>query len=118
MNQEKAKIQNKKVQIVGQTIKMNNEEWRKKITAQLETKRVQREVRNSEELERKLRMQRRLYLYDKYVTRPGNYLERVEKWTGDPDSCPKIQLPREQNDKMTEMQLLQLRTNKMIYLCH
>ncbi len=112
------KIINENVEHLGETIKLNNEEWRKHVVHNLETKRKQKEKRKLEDAERKHKIQRRQYLYEKYVKGPGNYLERVEKWTGDPDSCPKIQCPVDKNSKMTEMQMLLLRINNMMDMCH
>ncbi len=107
-----------KIKNENETIKLSNEEWRKHIVHNLEIKRVQKEKRKQEDAERKHKIQRRQYLYEKYVKGPGNYLDRVEKWTGDTDSCPKIQCLVDKDSKMTEMQMLLLRINNMKDMCH
>ncbi len=84
----------------------------------LKLKQQKREQKVIEDEKRTQRIKNRQYLYGKYVENPGNYLKRVEEWTGDPDSCPRFRWNRVKDGKMSDIQLLQLKINNMRDMCH
>ncbi len=103
---------------MSEMIKHDNNEWRQQMINSLKLKQRDREHRIKEEEEKRNRTKNRQYLYEKYVEKPGNYLKRMEIWTGEPDSCPIVQKASGKNGKWSNTEIMHLKLNNMMDLCN